>query len=210
MNTLYLLVNFGGPRNRAEVEPFLKALLCDKDVIRTCLPQMLHNVFFSRIAKKRAEKIAEDYALIGGKSPIFDDTEAIGAALRSSLKSAVLTFHRYIPATHSAFYKSITEGSFDEIRVLPLFPQFSFATTGSIARWFSKNLPSSVVNKMRWVKSYFNHPSYIAACIETLKSFLAKEKLKEEECLLFFFRSWIAQRFYRERGSLPARMSNHL
>ena len=48
---VYLIANFGGPRTLKEVEPFLNALLTDKEVIRTKLPQPIHNLLFGRIAK---------------------------------------------------------------------------------------------------------------------------------------------------------------
>src|ERR1700722_1160069 len=102
-----LIVNFGGPRTLDEVESFLIALLTDEDVIRTKLPLFLQRPLFKRVAKKRAEKIKEDYLHIGGKSPIFEDTEAAAAEARRITKSALVTFHRYLPETHSEFLKKV-------------------------------------------------------------------------------------------------------
>ena len=89
-----LFVNFGGPRDLEEITPFLTALLTDRDVVRTRFPTFLHNWLFRRVAKKRAQKIAHDYAMIGGRSPIYFDTEALAKKWDS------LTIHRYLPATH--------------------------------------------------------------------------------------------------------------
>ncbi len=178
-----LIVNFGGPRNIGEIEPFLIELLCDRDVIRSPFPKIIHNYFFTRLAKKRALKIRHDYELIGGKSPIFEDTEALAAELNA------LAFHRYLPSTHPEFLKKITQ---EEMTVFPMFPQFSFATTGSIARWFSKKLPKS---NLKWIKSYHDHPLYIQACVDTLKNFLQSQNLKEEECLLLFSAHGLPQTF---------------
>lgn len=181
-----VIVNFGGPRNLSEVESFLSELLCDKEVIPTPFPQFLHNLLFKRIAKKRAEKVAEDYALIGGKSPIHEDTEEIAKKLGSN----TLTFHRYLSSTHKEFIEKCP----DSIFVLPLFPQYSFATTGSIMKWFSKNLPKV---KAHWISSYYDHPLYIQACVATLKEFLAEKKLNEEECLILFSAHGIPKSFVK-------------
>ena len=104
---VYLIANFGGPRSLDEVEPFLRALLTDRDVLRTGLPQFLNYPLFWYVAKKRAKKVEGDYASIGNRSPIFFDTEAIADALRQTLDGPVLTFHRYIPATHELFAKTL-------------------------------------------------------------------------------------------------------
>ena len=103
----YLIVNFGGPRTLKEVEPFLEALLTDKDVIRTKFPQVFHNLLFGRIARKRAKTVCHDYEKIGGGSPIWTDTEYVASELRHQLQAPVLTFHRYLPSTHASFIEEV-------------------------------------------------------------------------------------------------------
>ena len=193
--TAYLLVNFGGPRDLNEIEEFLIELLTDQEVIRTPLPAFFHRLLFTRVAKKRVKKVAPDYALIGGKSPIFEDTETIAEKVSTILVVQVLTFHRYLPKTHRAFLENIKSLDADEIHVMPLFPQFSYATTGSIALWFSKQLPMSILNKMNWVKSYAGHPSYIAAFENCMRSFMEEKKLEESDCVLLFSAHGLPQRF---------------
>lgn len=190
----YLLVNFGGPRHLDEIEEFLITLLNDQEVIRTPFPPWIHRMLFTRIAKKRSKRIAHDYASIGGKSPIFEDTEAIAKQVSEHLQAEVLTFHRYLPKTHPDFINKLQSVK-DEIRVFPLFPQFSYATTGSIALWFHTHFPREIVNKMWWVKSYAAHPSYISAFENCLRAFLIEQGLKEEECLFLFSAHGLPQSF---------------
>lgn len=197
----YLLANFGGPRTLKEVEPFLKALLTDKDVVRTPLPQILHNYLFNRIAKKRSVKVSKDYLEIGGKSPIYEDTEDLAKILRCKLAKDVVVFHRYIPDTHSDFIHSILKQECDELRVFTLFPQFTYATTGSIARWFQTHLPKSVVNKMRWLKSYCAHPKFIQAQQNSIKEFLEVHQIDEREAILLFSAHGVPKKFI-EQGDL--------
>ena len=173
-----LIVNFGGPRNLEEIESFLIELLTDRDVVRNNWPSFIHRPFFTLIAKRRAKKIAHDYGLIGGKSPIFQDTEIIASNLREVLKMEVFTFHRYLPNTHASSIKQLELSSADEIIVLPLFPQFSYATTGSIAKFLAKNLCKKTLLKLRWIHSYAEHPLFISSWISKIKTFIEEKKLK--------------------------------
>jgi len=182
-----ILVNFGGPRCTEEIEPFLIALLTDRDVVRSSWPQAIHKLFFTWIAKKRAKVIVHDYELIGGKSPIFEDTEALAALLRTKINEEVLTFHRYLPMTHPQFIDEIKAlDSSDPIQVFPLFPQFSYTTTGSIARWFGKHLPPKLIGKLHWIKSYPDHSAFTNSFCSIIQACLKKHQMLEEETLLLF------------------------
>ena len=175
--------------------PFLETLLTDRDVIRTRLPKWAHNFLFRRIAKRRSVAIRPDYELIGGKSPIFEDTEEIATRLREKLDAPVLTFHRYLPATHQDFLDLVKETDVDEWITFPFFPQFSYATTGSIARFFQKNLPKETVSRMRWIKSYPSHPSFVKCYQDKIRKTLDKEGWKEEETVLLFSPHGLPQSF---------------
>jgi ferrochelatase len=156
-----LLVNFGGPRNLEEIGSFITELLCDQDVIQTPWPRWMHRWFFRAVARKRALKMAPDYALIGGGSPIYRDTEEMAKQLEAKLSTRVFVFHRYLKKSHKECFQQLEECGEKIIRVLPCFPQFSYATTGSIARFFSEHLSKRVVQSLRWVQSYPAHPAFI-------------------------------------------------
>lgn len=191
----YLLVNFGGPRHLSEITPFLKALLTDQEVIRTPFPSWLHKILFHRVVKKRVPKLIHDYELIGGKSPIFEDTEFVASALRPNLDGPLVTFHRYLPKTHNNSFRALQEMDVDVIRVFPFFPQFSYATTGSSALFLSKCLPGSITSKFQWVKSYPNHPSYIDLIVQMIREFLQQRYLQEEEVFFLFSAHGLPQTF---------------
>ncbi len=187
----YVIVNFGGPRSLPEVGPFLRALLTDQDVLRTPLPAFIHRWFFGKIADRRTAKIAHDYALIGGKSPIYEDTEAVAQAV------GALTFHRYLPDTHAASLSAIANLDAKEIIIFPLFPQFTYATTGSIARFFQQHLPSHILSKIRWIPFYHTHPAYIRCMQNTLTDYLSEQKLSQEDVLLLFSAHGLPQKFIK-------------
>ena len=181
-----------------EIPSFLTALLTDGDVIRTSFPRFFEKWFFKRVARQRAEIIAHDYKLIGGKSPIFEDTESIAQEIRSRLNLPVITFHRYLTETHGETFRQIKESASDEFIVFPLFPQFSFATTGSIARFFEESLDENVLSRMRWIKSYPTHTGYVSAMQTVIAEYLKKEGLEEKDVVLFFSAHGLPQEFVDE------------
>ncbi|MBS0648515.1 MAG: ferrochelatase [Verrucomicrobia bacterium] len=197
-NIAILLVNFGGPRSLGEIGSFLTSLLTDIDVIRTSFPRFFEKWFFKQVALRRAKKIAKDYELIGGKSPIFEDTEALAQEMRSRLNLPVITFHRYLTATHADSLQQIKECPSEKFIVFPLYPQFSYATTGSTARFFQENLESSTLAKMHWIKSYPVHERYVASLRRCISEFLQKEKLAEKDVVLFFSAHGLPQEFVDE------------
>ena len=139
--TLYILANFGGPRDSEEIVSFLTALLGDQDVVRTPFPRWFHTCMFGLIAWCRGTfKARKEYASMGeqkGGSPIVDTTEKLAVALRDQSGCEIFTFHRYNPRTHDAFFKKIHEkDGVGNIRICTLFPQFSYSTVGSLSRIF--------------------------------------------------------------------------
>lgn len=193
-----ILANFGGPRSLDEVRPFLIELLTDCDVIRTPLPRFFERWFFQKIAICRSKKICSDYAKIGGKSPIFEDTEALASEIQKRTRISVMTFHRYLPATHQAFLNQVQAIEDEHIFILPMYPQFSYSTTGSIARFFLDRLSSSVTQKMQWIKSYATHPPYIEAMKSCIQDFLRLHHLSEEKIFLFFSAHGLPQQFVEQ------------
>ncbi|MCH9633943.1 MAG: Ferrochelatase [Chlamydiae bacterium] len=192
-----VLANFGGPRDIKEVGPFLKALLCDKEVVRTSMPDFLHNYIFSRIAKRRAKTVSKDYQGIGGKSPIYEDTEKVANQLRERVDMPILTFHRYLPATHTAFIKELSKLDVDEVLVFPMFPQFSYSTSGSIAKWFDQKLSKRISTHMLWLKSYPAHKPYVDLYCNRIDQFIQHNNLKSDSLLLLFSAHGLPKKFVK-------------
>ncbi|MEX0961438.1 MAG: ferrochelatase [Simkaniaceae bacterium] len=195
-----LLVNFGGPRTLDEIPEFLSALLCDKEVIRTPLPKPIHSLLFKAIAKKRSKKITPDYEKIGGFSPIFEDTELIAKEVAKRLNRKVLTFHRYLPKTHEKFFSELKN---EDYVVFPFFPQFTTATTGSIATYFHKKMPPQFQKNLHWIRSYPDHPDYISLFQGQIKACLDEKNLEQQECLFLFSAHGIPKKFVDQGDSYP-------
>lgn len=196
MSTL-IVANFGGPRSVEEIPEFLTTLLTDVDVLRSPFPRFIEKWFFRKLALKRSKTAVHDYQLIGGKSPLFEDTEWIGEQLRQRLEMPVIVFHRYLPETHRQFLRQMAESESEDFLVLPLYPQFSFATTGSIARFFSKNMKSRA-DQLRWIKSYCLNDHYVAAMQKCIADFLQQQNLDQKEVVLFFSAHGLPQSYVDE------------
>lgn len=190
-----LIVNFGGPRNLKEISPFLQSLLCDQEVLRTPFPKWLHHLIFSWVAKRRAKTIAADYQAIGGKSPIYEDTEKVARALREILPYPVCTLHRYLPTTHPIFVEQLLDSSIDEWLVFPMFPQFSYTTSGSIAKLLRKKLPRDLENKLRWIKSYPDQKAYIELFTARIKKYIQEQNILENKWFLVFSAHGLPQKY---------------
>lgn len=193
-----IVINFGGPRNLEEVPQFLEALLTDKDVIRTPFPAFLQDFFFKRVARKRSLKVARDYEKIGGKSPIFEDTEYLAEKIGKSMNLEAFCFHRYLNKTHPFFFQNLEKSDADEFWVFPLFPQFSYATTGSIARWFKDHLPVSLFNKMKWISSYESDEKFIESSVLNIKEFIEKKGFEEKDIAFVFSAHGLPESFILE------------
>lgn len=196
-----IFANFGGPRDLTEVAPFLRELLIDKEVLQTPFPQPLHTLLFSRIAKKRAVQVARDYASIGGSSPIYADTEAVAKLVQPHLDMPIITFHRYLPKTHRDFIQKIKQIPSGNILVFPFFPQFTYATSGSIAKWFSKKLPKQLHSRIFWIQSYAAASPYIDLFTHNIRSYLEEHAIDDEKTLLLFSAHGLPKR-YVEMGDL--------
>jgi protoporphyrin/coproporphyrin ferrochelatase len=131
-HTAVFLMNLGGPRNLDEVEPYLYELFSDPLVITAPLGPF-RPLLAKLISRTRAPSSAEKYALIGGKSPLVEGTEAQGRALAGALGpgySCHLAMRCGHPNTEEAVRDALAAGA-DRAIALPLYPQWANATTKS-------------------------------------------------------------------------------
>jgi ferrochelatase len=180
--TVYLLANFGGPRISQEIPSFLHALLTDQDVTGGRIPPWLHRPLFSYIAKRRAHRVAEQYAYLGGRSPIFQDTEKLAQNLSQELQAPVISFHRYLTETHQDTLAALRESAGDIIGI-PLFPHYTFAVTGSIIRFFLERIPEK---PMAWITHFGVHPQFISCMREHIQDCLIAQGIVAEDCFFLF------------------------
>lgn len=142
-NIAVVLFNLGGPSDFKSVKPFLFNLFYDKNIISVPNP---FRYFLAKLISGKREIIAKEiYEKIGGKSPIFEETEKQAKALEKELNKIssdnykVFISMRYWHPFSSETIKKVKQYSPDEVILLPLYPQFSTATTASsFADWDKK------------------------------------------------------------------------
>ena len=81
-----VLFNLGGPDGPDDVQPFLKNLFSDKAIIRSPLP--VRFIVSRMISKSRAPSARENYARMGGGSPLLPETKKQAAALDAFSRGA--------------------------------------------------------------------------------------------------------------------------
>lgn len=132
-----VLFNLGGPDKPENVRPFLRNLFRDPAIIGA--PGLIREFLAWLISTTRTKEATENYAKMGGGSPIVPETEkqaqALTAALRERLGAddevrCFLAMRYWHPFVDEAV-KAVKAYQADEIVLLPLYPQFSTTTTGS-------------------------------------------------------------------------------
>jgi protoporphyrin/coproporphyrin ferrochelatase len=136
MRTGIVLAQLGGPRNLAEVAPFIQAIFDDPRLVPLPGGLRTRHLVSNVVAAIRAPKVRSHYSLIGGGSPILETTQLQAEALETELTKrgfhvAVAVAHRYAKPDTNAALDKILAFEPDQIVLLPLYPQYSGTTTGS-------------------------------------------------------------------------------
>ncbi len=129
-----ILFNLGGPDSRKNVKYFLFNLFNDYHIIN-CRKffRYILAFFISLIRTKSAQKM---YDYIGGKSPLLKETiyqkEALEKVLDNKLSNyKIFICMRYWNPMSKEVVKNVKNYQPNEIILLPLYPQYSFTTSGS-------------------------------------------------------------------------------
>ena len=174
-----VLFQLGGPDSLEAVEPFLFNLFMDPKIINFPLAFLARKPLAKLISAMRSTKVQNNYKLIGEKSPILDLTQRQANALSSRLvqqgvQAEVFIAMRYWHPLISEIVSKIKVGGFDQIILVPLYPQFSQATTGSsISEWNRQAKKQGLNILTQVVCCYPNHPALIAAFVENINKSLS-------------------------------------
>ena len=131
-----VMLNLGGPDAKNAIKPFLRKFFMDKNIIG--LPVPFRCILACLIANKRSKREAgESYGELGDKSPLLENSMAQVKALNAELKGSKDTVYktfvcmRYWHPMSPQVVREVRDWDADEILMLPLYPQFSTATTWS-------------------------------------------------------------------------------
>jgi protoporphyrin/coproporphyrin ferrochelatase len=141
MKKAVILFNLGGPDKLENVEPFLFNLFNDPAILN--LPIFFRFPLAKLIANRRAPTAKKIYQELGGSSPILKLTEEQSQALETKLNKdddfcdyeCFVVMRCWHPRAEKVV-KKVMAYKPDEVILMPLYPQYSAATSGSsIKEW---------------------------------------------------------------------------
>ena len=141
MKKAIILFNLGGPDKLENVEPFLFNLFNDPAILD--LPTFLRYPLAKLISNRRAPVAKKIYAELGGSSPILKLTREQSDALEIKLNQTqekdeykcFIIMRCWNPRAKDVI-KDVQLYGPDEVVLMPLYPQYSAATSGSsIKEW---------------------------------------------------------------------------
>ncbi|MBD3333390.1 ferrochelatase [candidate division GN15 bacterium] len=164
--TAVLLIAMGGPDSLEAIPRYLYNIFSDRTLIQLPGGAILQKPFARLISRLRSKKVAEHYKLIGGSSPLLKWTAAQAGLLESTLvdrgqrvKSYVGM--RYYEPTIAEAVRQIHADGCDHIIVLPMYPQYTIATTGSSVMELGRVLKG--YSSLSWdlVKDFHDYPPFV-------------------------------------------------
>ena len=164
----------GGPDTPEAVEPFLYNLFCDPDIIPLGpLGGILRKPLARYISRTRSKVVAEHYAAIGGQSPIRMLTQRQALKLESTLESVfdprVFTAMRYWNPLTIEAVAGVQRTQLDDLVLLPLYPQYSYATTlSSLKEWRRLYRPGPDAPTEHLIDHFYDHPLYVEAVVDRI------------------------------------------
>jgi protoporphyrin/coproporphyrin ferrochelatase len=175
-----LLTNLGTPRapDRKALRAYLKEFLSDPRVVE--VPRLLWwFILHGVILNLRPARSAASYRSVWTErgSPLLFHTQDQADALRETLTQqfgggVIVEFAmRYGTPSIAAVLQGMLQRGVRKLLVLPLYPQYSGATTGStfdaLAADFTQRrwLP-----ELRFVSHYHDHPAYISAVADSVRA----------------------------------------
>jgi protoporphyrin/coproporphyrin ferrochelatase len=166
-----VLFNLGGPDSPEAIRPFLLNLFNDRAILR--VPAIVRPILARMIARSRVKPAAENYALLGGRSPLLELTEQQAAALEAALPDldakCFIAMRYWHPFSQEAV-RAVKEWGPDELVLMPLYPQFSTTTTGSsLTAWREAAAASGLVARTSALCCYPTDRGYVAATADLIR-----------------------------------------
>jgi protoporphyrin/coproporphyrin ferrochelatase len=187
--TAVLLINLGTPDSPSvsDVRSYLSQFLNDPRVID--IPWLARKLLVNGIIVPfRAPKSAKVYKKLWTEhgSPLLYHSENVKSLLQKELPGThdVYLAMRYKNPSIPDVLEQIRKQNYDNIILLPMFPQYASASTGSaieeamrvISKWW-------VIPEVRAISQYYDHPQYIKAFVERGRQY----NLAEYDHVLFSY-----------------------
>jgi len=160
-----VLFNLGGPDKPEAIKPFLLNLFRDPAILR--VPPFVRPFLARYIARARLKPATENYALLGGRSPLLELTQKQADALQAEMpewETRCFIAMRYWHPMSLDVARAVAAWKPDRVLLLPLYPQYSTTTTGSsLTAWREAAATAGLVAPTTTLCCYFGDDDYVAA-----------------------------------------------
>ena len=172
-----LLVNLGTPDSSSvgDVRSYLSQFLNDPRVID--IPWLLRKILVNLIIVPfRAPKSARIYKKLWTEngSPLLYNSNKVKALLQKDLGNdfEVHLAMRYKNPSISDVMETMRKQNYTKIVVLPMFPQYASASTGSALEEVMRVFNTWwVIPEIKLISQYYDHPTLVDALIERAKQY---------------------------------------
>jgi ferrochelatase len=179
-----LLIQLGTPDSpkTRDVRKYLTEFLNDPRVID--IPWIARKILVNGIivpfrAPKSAKIYKELWNLSDGVSPLMTHTKNVQTLLQESFQQENVTVEmamRYQNPSMDSVLERMHKANYDEIIILPLFPQYASASTGSavekamdiIRKWW-------VIPEVKIISQFYDNEGYISSIVDNAKAFQIKD-----------------------------------
>ena len=175
MKKAVILFNLGGPDKLENVEPFLFNLFYDPAILN--LPKFLRYPLAKLISNRRAPTAKKIYEELGGASPILKLTIDQSNSLENKLNhedqnneyKCFIVMRCWHPRAENVIHE-VKNFNPDEAILLPLYPQYSAATSGSsIKEWHDVCKKNNYKVKTSTICCYPTENDFINAHIDEIQ-----------------------------------------
>ena len=175
MKKAIILFNLGGPDKLKNVKPFLFNLFNDPAILN--LPTLLRYPLAKLISNRRAPTAKKIYEELGGSSPILKLTTDQSNALEKKLNQndnkneykCFIVMRCWHPRAEKVI-NDVRSYEPEEVVLLPLYPQYSAATSGSsIKEWKEVCKKNDYKIKTSTICCYPTDPLFIKSHVNEIK-----------------------------------------
>jgi ferrochelatase len=183
MKKAVILFNLGGPNSLDAVEPFLFNLFNDPAILG--LPGIIRYPLAKLISKRRTPFAKAIYEEMGGKSPILEETKAQAEAIEEALQKESDEYKCFIvmrcwhPRAEDVI-KKVKIFAPEQIILLPLYPQYSNATSGSsIKEWLDICNTEKLKTETKIICCYPTEKNFVLSYANLIKEKIDMDNLSE-------------------------------
>jgi ferrochelatase len=177
-----LIINLGTPNSPsvADVRKYLREFLMDARVIDIPLWRRFFLINFI-IAPFRAPESAKAYHELWTKegSPLKVYGEKLEGLLQQTLGAdfQVKLAMRYQSPSINSILSHFKDKGFKQLIVIPLYPQYASASSGSTIEEVMKVVKDwEVIPEIKFISQFFDHPLFIKAFVEIGKKYMLNER----------------------------------